>query len=293
MATYSIADLSRLTGIKAHTIRTWELRFGLLKPERTETNIRFYDDGQLVKLLNVNTLLKSGLKISAISDLSENQISGEIEKATSRDDLKSELYELSIINFMNATLFYDEAAFEKEYAVAVEKFGVEGTFINVIYPLLNRLGMLWVQNKSSPAQEHFISNLIKQKLYVAIDSVSNGSSVSENTLLLLPEWEEHELGLLLSNLLFRKARKRVIHLGPKVPTSNIIDAIKYHNPARIFTILINNHKTQQVQELFDELDRTSPNLPIFITGNPLFLKHISFSKSCTWLHSFDDFGKAL
>lgn len=293
MAIYSIADLSRLTGIKAHTIRTWEHRFGLLQPGRTDTNIRYYDDVQLKKLLNVNTLLKAGLKISSISQLNDHEMSSELERILSGSDGNAEQFDISIINFVNATLFYNEEEFEKEYQLAVKKFGVVSTFIDVIYPLLNRLGLLWVQDKACPAQEHFISNLIKQKLYVEIDNLKITEENSTQTILFLPEWEEHEIGLLLANLLFRKAGVKVIHLGSKVPMPNIIDAIEYHHPKQIFTILISNHKLNEMQFMFDQLHDLFPELHVFITGNSSFTRHLKLNEQCSWIYDFEEFEKAL
>ena len=74
MAVYSIKELEKLSGIKAHTIRIWEKRYQLLSPERTDTNIRFYSDDDLKKILNVSLLNGHGFKISKIAQFDDDQI---------------------------------------------------------------------------------------------------------------------------------------------------------------------------------------------------------------------------
>lgn len=293
MAVYSIADLSRLTGIKAHTIRTWEQRFGLLNPGRTPTNIRLYDDAQLKRLLSINALLQTGMKISSISQLSDKEMIEELGNRLESTTEQLEPHEVSIMNFVQAALFYDEKTFETEYRSCVLKHGVEGTFVHIIYPVLKRLGLLWVQNKANPAQEHFMSHLIKKKLYAAIDAIKVEGENSDKIVLFLPEWEEHEIGLLLGNLLFKKAGKKVIHLGSKVPMDNVVSAVQYHNPGKIFTILVSHHKTDEIQKMFDQLHSEFSNLKMFLTGSPDVIEQVTLNPKCTWIRRFEDFSKII
>ena len=67
MSNFSIKCIESITGIKAHTLRIWEQRYGFIKPKRTDTNIRYYDDADLKLILNVSILNNYGLKISEIS----------------------------------------------------------------------------------------------------------------------------------------------------------------------------------------------------------------------------------
>ena len=74
MVVYSIKDLEKLSGIKAHTLRIWEKRYSVIMPKRTNTNIRYYEDKDLQKVLNIALLRKKGYKISKIAELSEPDI---------------------------------------------------------------------------------------------------------------------------------------------------------------------------------------------------------------------------
>jgi MerR family transcriptional regulator, light-induced transcriptional regulator len=143
--------------MKAHTIRIWEMRYGLLQPERTDTNIRYYDDKQLKKLLNVCALLGEGMKISKIGDLTDKQINDEIEKIIVNLAEKDIQYETIINQVIIAISSFDEILFEKIFSNAILRFGLIGTYLKVIYPLLVRIGLMWSKDDILPAQEHFLS----------------------------------------------------------------------------------------------------------------------------------------
>ena len=167
MSYYSIADLEKLSGIKSHTIRIWEKRYNLLTPERTDTNIRTYDDVQLRKILNVSLLVNKGLKISKIANLNSSEISDKVNVMTSKDDdYKSQINRLII-----DSLEFNETGFKDIINDLINKNGFSQTFKEVITPLLNKLGTLWTTGDIYPANEHFISSLITRKLSAAIDNI--------------------------------------------------------------------------------------------------------------------------
>ena len=71
MSVYTMAQIVALTGVKAHTLRKWETRYNFLEPERTDTNIRYYSDKQLKKLMNIGILTRNGYRISKIDKMSD------------------------------------------------------------------------------------------------------------------------------------------------------------------------------------------------------------------------------
>jgi len=229
MDRYKISELERLSGIKAHTIRIWEQRYNILQPLRSDGNIRLYDGGQLKKLLNVATLIKAGNKISAISQLSQEEINQRIESLSSivGEGIKEEML---INQMMSSGLSFDEKSFEKAFSNSILSFGLISAYKKVFYPLLNKMGLLWSLTEINPSQEHFISNLIKQKMFAAIDALSPTSNESEKWLLFLPENETHELGLLVSNYILRSNNKEVCYLGADVPRENLMDVARRINP---------------------------------------------------------------
>ncbi len=219
MAVYSIRDLENLSGIKAHTIRIWEKRYNLIEPHRTKTNIRYYTDIELKKILNVAVLNKHGIKISNIAKLSDVEMKDEIMRVSDANpDLKHAIDSLII-----AMIDMDEIKFSSIISKSVSKKGFKGAMLDVIYPFLNRIGVMWQAGDVNPNQEHFISHLIRQKVIAAIDDISGVFRTDAQTFLLfLPEGEWHELGLLFASYLIKETGHKVIYLGQSVPYSDVL-----------------------------------------------------------------------
>lgn len=207
MSVYSIRDLEQLSGIKAHTLRIWEQRYNIVSPKRTDSNIRYYDDVDLKLILNISLLKDHGFKISHIAEMSEAEMKGEIIKITSKSNSSSEQVQALTL----AMIELDEERFDKIISTNVLQLGFERTMMQIIYPFLVRVGVLWQTGAIHPAQEHFISNLIRQKLIVAIDGqVVKHNPNAKKFLLFLPEGELHELSLLFANYLVKSRNHKVI-----------------------------------------------------------------------------------
>ena len=182
---FSIRDMENLSGIKAHTIRIWEKRYNLFSPERTDTNIRTYNLESLQKLLNVTLLYNNGYKISKIAKLGDQNIPSLVNEIIAKNSEKSH----SINSFKLAMLNFDQSLFLKTYNGLMEEKSFTQIFNEVFIPLLNELGLLWQTNTISPAHEHFISNLIKQKIYIHTEMLQfeTPSRKVEVYVLFLPE----------------------------------------------------------------------------------------------------------
>lgn len=263
MGTYSIKDLERLSGIKAHTIRIWEKRYGLVEPERTSTNIRTYCDAELKKLLNISILNRNGLKISKIAQLTNNEISSLVSKLTEDPHDSDSQFESLYI----AMIDLDEALFEKILSRAIIQMGFERMVIDLLYPFFNRIGIMWQTGTITPAQEHFISNLVRQKFIVAIDSiVSNEEPDAKTFILYLPEKELHELGILFMNYILKKRGHKVIYLGAMLPLDSLI-AIEKLKPADfILTSIVGTMESPAVDEYLSRLAKEIPDKTIYLTG---------------------------
>src|SRR6185436_6119767 len=192
MGKYSIKELEQLSGIKAHTIRIWEKRYTIINPERTATNIRFYSDENLKKIINVSLLNNHGFKISKIADMSLTEIS---DKILVLSEAKTEAH-IYIDQLVVSMVDLDEEKFEKILNKLIDKFGFERSITEVVYPFMEKIGVLWQTGTITPAHEHFISNLIRQKLITSIASLPIPSNKSKKAILFLPEGELHEIGLL-------------------------------------------------------------------------------------------------
>jgi len=282
MAAYTIRDLERISGIKAHTIRIWEKRFGLIEPERTSTNIRTYCDAELRKLLNVSILNKNGYKISRIARLSVEEIFTNINKLSENPcDTESQIDSMAL-----AMIDLDELKFEKILSRSIIQFGFEDTVIKVMIPFLVRIGIMWQTGTINAVHEHFISNLVRQKMFVAIDSlVSGNSSNSITTLLFLPEGELHEMGLLFTNYLIRKKGHKVIYLGQNVPFTDLVEVAKKCYFDILVTSFISSVSEEDIIKYLQNLNEKIPGKTIFITGDLSAHLNIQFSENIKYIDS--------
>jgi len=263
MASYSIKDLENFTGIKAHTIRIWEKRHNLVEPKRTCTNIRYYDDDDLKKLLNISILNRNGYKISNIVDLSENEINDKILGLTNAKPDKKSHVESLVVSMIDL----DEHKFEKVFNSAVINLGFEEAVIQLMYPFLEKIGTLWQVGTINPAQEHFISNLIRKKMIVAIDGiVENFTEDSKTFVLFLPEAEMHELGLLFYYYLIKKQGHKVIYLGETVPFNALTEIKKIKRIDFLLTSIVTSVTGEELFEYISKVSEAFRESPVYITG---------------------------
>lgn len=263
MSSYSIKDLEQLSGIKAHTLRIWEQRYNIINPKRTDTNIRTYDDQDLKLVLNIALLKDHDYKISEIAKFNLEELNREVMAISDKQlNYPDQIHALTI-----SMIDLDEERFEKIMSTNILQFGFENTMINIIYPFLSRIGTLWVTGSIGPAQEHFISNLIRQKLIVAIDGqvVKLGPS-SKKFVLYLPEGELHEIGLLFANYILRARNHKVIYLGQTLPFTELVFVCELHKPDYIFCSITSTPGQEEIQPYVTKLCREFPNSKILLTG---------------------------
>ena len=263
MSVYSIRDLEQLSGIKAHTLRIWEQRYDILKPERTDTNIRTYDDKDLKLVLNIALLKEHGYKISEISKMESDEMSKEVMSISNKQlNYPDQIHALTI-----SMLDLDEERFEKIVSTNTLQFGFENMMVNIIYPFLARIGTLWITGSISPAQEHFISNLIRQKLIVAIDGQLPSLRLgAKKYLMYLPEGEMHEISLLFGNYIARSRQNKVIYLGQSLPFSELVFACALHKPDYIFSVITSVPGQDEIQRYVYKLAKEFPDIKILLTG---------------------------
>ena len=288
---YQIADLEKLSGIKAHTIRIWEKRYNLIEPYRSETNIRYYDDAQLKKILNISSLITKGYKISKIANLSEDDITALISQNID-NNIDSTLLDF-INNLITSMLSFNQATFEKTCSSAITRFGMHDAMLLVFYPFLNKIGVLWSISTTLPVQEHFASNLIKQKIIAAIDGLPSPLHKNHRFLLFLPANEWHEIGLLFSNYIIRQKGFQTIYLGQNLPLNEIEIAINATHPTHIFT----NVYTNMGVDFFEQKSLLkllkSKNIKLLVSGNLVVINQYSSNKQINILKTPTDLLKIL
>ncbi len=230
MANYSIKDLEKLSGIKAHTLRIWEKRYAFLKPKRTKTNIRFYDDDQLKRILSISILNEQGMKISQIANMSKGQIEDTVKGIAGH----SRSYKYYIDQLTIAMVDLDEFKFQEVLHEVTMKIGFEDLVTNVLYAFLDQIGVLWLTGSIIPAQEHFVTNLIRQKILVAIDGLpTHMDRKLPSMVMFLPEKEMHEIGLLFQYYLAKKQGFKVFYLGQIVPQEDALETLDQLMPSYV------------------------------------------------------------
>ncbi len=222
---FSIKDLENLSGIKAHTIRIWEKRYNVLEPMRTDTNIRVYDLSSLQKLLNITLLHNYGYKISKISKLPTERIPQMVREIISEKSVKNH----AINAFKMAMMNFDQTLFFNTYNSLLSEKSFKSIFYEVFIPLMQELGFLWQTDTITPAHEHFITYLIKQKLLINTEKVQilEPTKTDKIFILYLPMNEIHELGLMYLNYEIISNGYKTIFLGESVPIDSLKDIHTY------------------------------------------------------------------
>ena len=261
MAEYKIKDLENLTGIKSHTIRIWEKRYRILSPDRTDTKIRTYSDSELTHLLTVSMLNRNGIKISKIAKLSQedmNKLLWDI-KVNKEPEYSMDKLLLSLVSL-------DEELFKETLANLLETEGLEKTFTDHLIPFLDRIGIMWLIGSVNPAQEHFMSNLIRQKIISEIDKQEIPVSTEKSVLMYLPEHEWHEMSLLFYHFLLRSKGIPTFYLGQSLPYESLVECIEKLKPNYILSSWLTAVDEKLVVGYFKKLKSDYPNLDVFAGG---------------------------
>jgi MerR family transcriptional regulator, light-induced transcriptional regulator len=284
---FSIKDIEKLTGIKSHTLRIWEQRYGIPQPKRTATNIRYYDDEDLKLLLNVSLLNRQGHKISRITSMPKE----ELEKLVYSYSQDTQDTTVQLETLMAAMFNLDEAAFERILSSHLLKFGIEKTMIDLFFPFLKRIGVLWQTGQVNPAFEHFMSNLIRQKLIVAIDGqVISVKESAKKFILFLPENETHEIGLLFANYIIRARGHKTVYLGQNLPYTDLDVIVNYYKCDYIITVLTSSPTKTSVHTFINNLAERFKKQTILLTGfQVLEAGNRNAPRNVKFVESFDKF----
>ena len=262
MHSFTIKDLENLSGIKAHTIRIWEQRYSFLKPSRTGTNIRFYSNEELKKILNVALLNKYGFKISHIDRMNEAEMK---ERILSLNQLEAQ-QERIVNGLIQNMVDLDMEGFENTLNNFIAVKGIEKTILQIIFPYLEKIGILWMTNHINPAQEHLVSNVIRQKLIAGIENINNRVKTDITVLLFLPEGEYHELGLLFMNYLLRNRGINTIYLGCSTPANDVEYVVKLKKPDYLYTHLTTVGPKFNFEKFITAINKKFTETPVIVSG---------------------------
>lgn len=277
MRLYHISELEQLSGIKATTIRVWERRYDLIRPGRTDTNIRMYDDDQVRKLLNVSTLLASGMKISSIAELNEQELHSAVSDLMN-GEAEGDDTALAFVNDMvGGMLEFDEAAFEKVYGAAVKRYGVFEAMLKVIYPFLQKIGLMWSVEDAMPVQEHFASSLVRRKLLAATDLLTVRRKSRKRFILMLPPGEWHEIGLIFANYIIRSKGADTIYLGQNVPYEQIPLIIEKTAVSHLLLFFTTRTEDDNLADLRKRM-QLPRDISLLVAGSTTVLDHMKHGR---------------
>lgn len=291
---FNIKDLENLSGVKAHTIRIWEKRYNILAPMRTDTNIRVYDIENLQKLLNITTLHSFGYKISTISKLPPEKLPIMVKEVLSNKSMSGHV----LNSFKMAMMNFDQSLFLNTYNTVLQEKSFREIFYDYFLPLLDEIGYLWQTNTITPAHEHFVSYLIKQKLASNTEKLILQPPVkTENTYVLyLPMNEIHELGLMFLNYELLLNGYKTIFLGESVPISSLADVKKYFDNIIFVTYITVSPAQDEVNSYIDELKKEilQSNISLHVLGrNGKFIRNETLSDKVQVFDSIRDYIEKL
>lgn len=290
-ASFSIKDLENICGVKAHTIRIWEKRYHLLTPERTDTNIRTYNMDSLKKLLNVSFLVNCGYKISRISKLTPNEIDDYLKSIVSDQTIVDKTFN----NMKLAMLNYSNHLFCETFEEARERFSFNDVFYNIFIPFLNEIGLLWQSNTINSTHEHFVTSLMKQKMWTQINKLQQENNNTGKTyVLFLPEGEINDLSLIfLNNLLLTKGY-RTVYLGPNVSTEYLGTLSNLHNDLVFLSYFTVAPHTEEVNSYISNFKKQiciPNNHELWVMGRILKEIAVPVDINVKVIQSFEDFEK--
>lgn len=278
MQVFSIRDVERLSGIKAHTLRMWETRYGLVLPHRKQSKHRYYTNDDLRRILRVSWLYHQGYKISHIASLDDAAIAGMIDK-----EVRSGVFFVEQMNdLLQASRDMNESLFEAAMQVTIFHLGVERAVVHVLFPFLEKIGLLWMNEELLPAQEHFSSMLIRNMLIRRINNIEPVKTNHRASILLFgPEEEYHEIPLLFTYYLLRQNGYPTIYLGTNVAESTIEDYCKVKNIVQIHYHQLTNFTRMDVQEYLEMWSYRFPQKQVVCSG-PLvsYVQHAPPNARC-------------
>jgi MerR family transcriptional regulator, light-induced transcriptional regulator len=264
MRHYTLYELEKLTGILAATIRVWERRYNIIKPKRTDTNRRWYDDDDLRRLINISTIYHGGIKISKIAKYSESELKEKAEFLT-RDTTGSDI---TINSLIVAMLSLNGNAVNEILLRSIINTGFEETFSNVVFPFLRRVGIMWHTGSVNIGAEHFITNIFRGRLISAIDSLPPANDQkNKRVIMFLPDNEFHEMGLLFYAYLIRKLGHEVLYLGQTTPFSALAEVNEKWHSDILVTGTLSYLPIPEPQDYLNNLSSAFKSQKILVSGS--------------------------
>lgn len=268
MIEYSIGDLEKITGIKAHTIRIWERRYNLIEPQRTETNIRFYCQNEMQKLLDVVLLYNHGYKISQLASMSQKERE-EMMATLSEEDSVIELRKDCMIA---SVLEFNEEKFLTIFDNYENKFGLVVALKRFVWPFIESTSLLYVSGAFNLAHENFIQQIVKRRIQARIDQISLSECDRGQVLIFLPPGEDQILYSATMEYACRKAGYKTINLGENIGFEELQMIAENVKIDLVLTVLDTEFKEMAVVPFIQKLKSVFPEGQLIISGYQAFYR---------------------
>ncbi len=287
---FTIRDIENLCGIKAHTLRIWEQRYKLVAPKRKDSQHRFYDNDDLKEFLRISFLYHNGFKISKIAALGTEEIQRIVENFSAKEENHASF----VHQLIEAGMDFDKEKFEKIINYLVLKIGFEKCIIEVLYPFLHRIGFLWVTNHIIPAQEHFTSNIIREKIIIATAVLQPEPANETMIIVFAPFGEQHEIPLLTANYFFRKNNIRTVYFGINVKAESLVEYLNVKPATHLYAHLTTSLSNERLMDYLLLLNNLFPEMKIIVSGpgSKVIEKNIENLLTLASLDDMIDFAKA-
>jgi len=281
---YSIKDLEHLAGVKAHTIRIWEKRYNIVEPKRTDTNIRYYLEEDLQHILNVALLNGQGLKISHIAKMGREEILRKVAEISDFDDGLTDRVDCLTMSLLEL----NEYKFNRIIEANIKQLGFDRSMEEVIFPLLDKLGQLWMSGCIKPVHEIFVSEIIKRKITKAIDDIPINTDINvPSFLIFLPKDENSDLSLLYLHLILKREGLRVTNLGKGITKEMIIETCSIIHPNYVVLFANESFGDGRLAPYLNDLCKNINGTNVLLTGYQPIQQNIKSTRKVKVLSSLE------
>jgi MerR family transcriptional regulator, light-induced transcriptional regulator len=289
---YNIKAVVLATGISSSTLRAWERRYKMCRPQRSDSGYRLYSERDIVVIRWLKTQVDAGMAISQAVSWYENLIkeAGSIENTvlpaptggysvlenlapTRANNNKSEVRDFISLQseLIHALINYNESEAEHLISEAFSLYAIEEVGEKLFLPVLVEIGERWHRGELSITIEHFTTNYLLQRLTALLRAVPNGTGGALIWVGCAPS-ELHEVGAVLLSVYLRRVGYRVHYLGQNLPLEDFTAEVQKHQPAMILFSAATVSAVQELSILTSRLSNTNPR-PIIGYGGQIFNQH--------------------
>lgn len=267
MAVYTINDIASITGIKPHTLRTWEKRYGLEISRRSPANVRYYLDEDLKRIINISILNKGGMKISKIAELSWSEIR---KLATEKSDVHHS-HETILDSLSLSLINLDQDNFDRIITIHEEQGDFTDVLRELIFPLFEKMNSMYLTGTIKPMHESFFNYMIKGKILSQIDRLrQNVDNRAPEFMLFQPQRSNEELGAMLLNYYLVEASKSVLNLGSHIEPTDVIQAYEIQPTPYIVGLFNAELSEKDIERYIQQILQHCPNSTLILSGFDIY-----------------------